>query len=165
MLDQCILTLWVVTINVCSVVPALITTGGYGNARKKRDIPDISDIIGWEIQSWIYKCVLNVTRPTILLGNPIICVCSCDIWICVRVWQLLCAVWAELTDWRMSAQCGSSHTVDAVSKTGPPGVCGMSASSSCCWTQTLHWRWRGGGWGQVRQRKGYLFIYKKKAYC
>ncbi|CAK6974235.1 somatomedin-B and thrombospondin type-1 domain-containing protein [Scomber scombrus] len=29
-----------------SLVPALITTGGYGNARKKRDIPDSSDIIG-----------------------------------------------------------------------------------------------------------------------
>lgn len=29
-----------------SAVPALIITGGYGNARKKRDIPDGSDIIG-----------------------------------------------------------------------------------------------------------------------
>ncbi|XP_046882427.1 somatomedin-B and thrombospondin type-1 domain-containing protein [Hypomesus transpacificus] len=33
-----------------SLVPALITTGGYGNARKKRDIPDISDIIGYCVQ-------------------------------------------------------------------------------------------------------------------
>eukprot|EP00064_Thunnus_orientalis_P011656 superscaffoldBa00001703_g11687 len=31
-------------------VPALITTGGYGNARKKRDIPDSSDIIGYCVQ-------------------------------------------------------------------------------------------------------------------
>ncbi|KAM3877724.1 somatomedin-B and thrombospondin type-1 domain-containing protein [Diretmus argenteus] len=33
-----------------SLVPALITTGGYGNARKKRDIPDSSDVIGYCIQ-------------------------------------------------------------------------------------------------------------------
>ncbi|XP_029946694.1 somatomedin-B and thrombospondin type-1 domain-containing protein [Salarias fasciatus] len=33
-----------------SLVPALITTGGYGNARKKRDIPDSTDIIGYCVQ-------------------------------------------------------------------------------------------------------------------
>ncbi|XP_074501633.1 somatomedin-B and thrombospondin type-1 domain-containing protein [Sebastes fasciatus] len=32
------------------LVPALIITGGYGNARKKRDIPDGSDIIGYCVQ-------------------------------------------------------------------------------------------------------------------
>ncbi|KAM4587115.1 somatomedin-B and thrombospondin type-1 domain-containing protein [Odontesthes bonariensis] len=33
-----------------SLVPALITTGGYGNARKKRHIPDSSSVIGYCIQ-------------------------------------------------------------------------------------------------------------------
>ncbi|XP_023269872.1 somatomedin-B and thrombospondin type-1 domain-containing protein-like [Seriola lalandi dorsalis] len=33
-----------------SLVPALITTGGYGNARKKRDIPDSDNIIGYCVQ-------------------------------------------------------------------------------------------------------------------
>ncbi|XP_041837376.1 somatomedin-B and thrombospondin type-1 domain-containing protein [Melanotaenia boesemani] len=33
-----------------SLVPALITTGGYGNARRKRDIPDSSDVMGYCIQ-------------------------------------------------------------------------------------------------------------------
>ncbi|KAM8867550.1 somatomedin-B and thrombospondin type-1 domain-containing protein [Synchiropus picturatus] len=32
------------------LVPALITSGGYGNARKKRDIPDSGDISGYCIQ-------------------------------------------------------------------------------------------------------------------
>ncbi|KAM9813896.1 somatomedin-B and thrombospondin type-1 domain-containing protein [Neosynchiropus ocellatus] len=32
------------------LVPALITTGGYGNGRKKRDIPDSADISGYCIQ-------------------------------------------------------------------------------------------------------------------
>ncbi|XP_029907464.1 somatomedin-B and thrombospondin type-1 domain-containing protein [Myripristis murdjan] len=33
-----------------SLVPALITTGGYGNARKKRDIPDSGDVTGYCVQ-------------------------------------------------------------------------------------------------------------------
>ncbi|KAM9859358.1 somatomedin-B and thrombospondin type-1 domain-containing protein [Aulostomus maculatus] len=33
-----------------SLVPALITTGGYGNARRKREIPDGSDITGYCVQ-------------------------------------------------------------------------------------------------------------------
>ncbi|XP_071237172.1 somatomedin-B and thrombospondin type-1 domain-containing protein [Salvelinus alpinus] len=33
-----------------SLVPALITTGGYGNARKKRDIPDNDDAEGYCVQ-------------------------------------------------------------------------------------------------------------------
>ncbi|XP_076013011.1 somatomedin-B and thrombospondin type-1 domain-containing protein [Genypterus blacodes] len=33
-----------------SLVPALITAGGYGNSRKKRDIPDSIDIIGYCVQ-------------------------------------------------------------------------------------------------------------------
>uniref|UniRef100_A0A3Q3X4W1 SMB domain-containing protein n=1 Tax=Mola mola TaxID=94237 RepID=A0A3Q3X4W1_MOLML len=33
-----------------SLVPALIITGGYGNARKKRDIPDSSDVTGYCVQ-------------------------------------------------------------------------------------------------------------------
>ncbi|KAM6979781.1 somatomedin-B and thrombospondin type-1 domain-containing protein [Aplochiton taeniatus] len=33
-----------------SLVPALITTGGYGNARKKRDIPESDDVTGYCVQ-------------------------------------------------------------------------------------------------------------------
>ncbi|XP_054639659.1 somatomedin-B and thrombospondin type-1 domain-containing protein [Dunckerocampus dactyliophorus] len=33
-----------------ALVPALITTGGYGNARKKRHIPDSNDTIGYCVQ-------------------------------------------------------------------------------------------------------------------
>lgn len=36
----------VLVMDAPSAVPALIITGGYGNARKKRDIPDSSDITG-----------------------------------------------------------------------------------------------------------------------
>ncbi|AWP02696.1 putative somatomedin-B and thrombospondin type-1 domain-containing protein-like [Scophthalmus maximus] len=34
-----------------ALVPALITTGGYGNTRKKRDTPDSVDIIGYYVQT------------------------------------------------------------------------------------------------------------------
>ncbi|XP_041743794.1 somatomedin-B and thrombospondin type-1 domain-containing protein [Coregonus clupeaformis] len=39
-----------VIMDVVFAVPALITTGDYGNARKKRDIPDNDDVQGYCVQ-------------------------------------------------------------------------------------------------------------------
>ncbi|KAL6458308.1 hypothetical protein MHYP_G00335380 [Metynnis hypsauchen] len=51
-----------------SLVPALITTGGYGNARKKREVSDKNDIIGYcvefELTSLTSACQHNIGPHT-----------------------------------------------------------------------------------------------------